>query len=82
MPQKDSNRKPVVNPNKSTKVSKVGWVVNGGILITAALAQVAELAALPGLQHAAMAASLFVNTVQVCGIVRLISASKNMISSL
>ena len=63
-------KKPVVQPTRpksNLKPSKRAWAVNGGIVVSGVLLNVAQYSLLPGIQHAAQAASMFFATIEVRG---------------
>ena len=73
----EDTKKPVIQPKlpksnpKTSKNSKRTSLstraVNGGIVISNILLNIAQCASLPGVQHAAQAASMVFTTIEVCG---------------
>ena len=56
--------KPLYRPNGTTKTAKA---LNAGLVVSTALLEVGQLASIVGLQHAAVAASAVISTIDVCG---------------
>jgi len=65
--QASATKKPVVQPKRpksNLKPSKRAWAVNGGLVVSGVLLNVAQYASLLGVQHAALAASTFFSTIE------------------
>lgn len=68
--QGKATRKPIVEPKRpiaSPKTSKRALITNLGLVTSNALLSIAEYAPLPGIKHAAQAATFFFSTIDVCG---------------
>ena len=56
--------KPLYRPNGTTKAAKA---LNSGMVVSGLLLEIGQLASIVGLQHAAMAASAVISTIDVRG---------------
>ena len=68
--QPRASKRPVVQPKRpkaNAKTSKRAWAVNSGIVISSVLVNIAQCSSVLGVQHAAQAASMVFNTIEVCG---------------
>jgi hypothetical protein len=68
--QGKATKKPVIDPKRSKanpQNTKRHWALNGGLIISSVLLNVAQSSSLLGIQHAAQAASTVFSTIEVCG---------------